>query len=610
MSAGELISDVFGALGTVMWGPWTFFVLVGAGLLFTLWSKAIQYRALTHGVQVVRGAYDNPNDPGAINHFQALAAALSGTVGLGNIGGVALAIGIGGPGALFWMWIVGLLGMALKTVEVTLALMYRNTDDPQNPHGGAMWVIEKTLGRRGKFGRVGARALGSFFCVTLLTSTVTGGNLFQSWNVAALTEQYFQVPPVATSIVIAVVVGMVIVGGIKRIGHVAGRIVPFMVAMYILAALAVIFTNLGDIPALLALIVRSAFAPTEAGGAFVGAGAYFAFTIGLKRALFSNEAGQGTAPIAHSAARTEYAAREGVVAGLGPFIDTILICTLTALVILSTNTWNRAPEGMLSGTVSLQRAAEWRWDVDGPIQVEALPELPGGDAWMPGNTFYMLGKAVGARRDAGNRSNRVRIAGEIAIAERARPEAGLDVGDSYIAWSPVILERSRWTQTPERIEMGDAGVWRTYAGAPLTAYAFDRAFPGLGKWLITLAAWLFAISTMISWSYYGEQGTIYLFGERWVLPYKLAFIGVAAFAPFAAGTGRELGNIIDFGTGAMLWGNLPIVLALGYLAVRSLKDYFARVDAGEIRPHATGSIVDIVEDRDAPPTPNDEPSGR
>src|SRR5690606_4652621 len=195
---------------------------------------------------VIRGKYDDKRDPGAINHFQALSAALSATVGLGNIAGVALAVMLGGPGAVFWMWMVGLFGMAIKTTEVTLSMLYRNTDDPENPHGGPMFVAAKAFKERG-LGGLG-KAIGGIFVITLLISTVTGGNMFQSWNVADITHSYFGVPQIAVGIILAVVVGLVIIGGIRRIGAVAGRLVPFMCVFYLLAALYVVLLSIGLVP--------------------------------------------------------------------------------------------------------------------------------------------------------------------------------------------------------------------------------------------------------------------------------------------------------------------------------------------------------------------------
>lgn len=314
-----------------LWHNAVLFLVLGTGIVFTLWTRFSQFRSLTHGLHVLRGRYDNPADPGAINHFQALSAALSATVGLGNIGGVALAISLGGPGAVFWMWVVGFFGMALKTTEVTLAMLYRNTTDPDNPHGGAMWVISKALADGPPWRQKLGKLIGGLFCVTLLVTTVTGGNMFQAWNVGNMTELYFDVPGIFAGIALAIIVGLVILGGIHRIGRVAAALVPFMITIYFAAAVYVLAMDAGEIPAMFGLIFRSAFSPTEASGAFIGGTMGYAFLYGMKRAIFSNEAGQGTSPIAHSAAKTSEPVRESVVAGLEPFIDTIVTCTVTAL---------------------------------------------------------------------------------------------------------------------------------------------------------------------------------------------------------------------------------------------------------------------------------------
>ena len=336
------VSALLATMNSVLWHEYVLYAIFCTGILFTVWSGFCQYRALTHGPSVLRGSYDNPDDPGAINHFQALSAALSATVGLGNIGGVALAIALGGPGAVFWMWVIGLLGMAIKLTEVTLSMLYRNTDDPDNPHGGPMWAAHKILAKRG-LPRLG-RTIGVIFCVCLLVSTTTGGNMFQAWNVGELTKEYFSIPSWISGIVLAIIVGTVIIGGIKRIGKVTATLVPLMVALYLAAGFYVLAVNIAEIPAVFVLIVKAAFVPTEAAGAFIGGTAASAFLFGLKRAAFSNEAGQGSSPIAHSAAKTDEPVREGIVAGLEPFIDTLVVCTFTALIILSTGIWNRAPD--------------------------------------------------------------------------------------------------------------------------------------------------------------------------------------------------------------------------------------------------------------------------
>ena len=247
------------------------------------------------------------------------------------------------------MWLIGLVGMALKTTEVSLSMLYRNTDDPENPRGGPMWVAKFGFQELGGFWPKIAGTVGGIFCVTVLISAVTGGNMFQSWNVAEVTYDYFGVPKIMTGVILAVVVGAVIIGGIKRIGAVAGRMVPLMCGLYLVAGLVVIFLNLGQVPAMFGLIFKSAFSATEAGGAFLGGTFGYTFLWGMKRALFSNEAGQGSAPIAHAAAKTDEPIREGILAGLGPFIDTIVVCTVTALVILLSGTWNRAPEATFIG---------------------------------------------------------------------------------------------------------------------------------------------------------------------------------------------------------------------------------------------------------------------
>lgn len=575
------IMEFVGWFNGWVWGPWTLYILLGAGILFTLWTRFSQFRVLTHGVQVARGVYDNPSDPGAINHFQALSAALSATIGLGNIGGVAVAISLGGPGALVWMWVVGFLGMALKTVEITLTMMYRNTDDPDDPHGGAMWVIEKTLGARGGGAAVAARVIGTVFSVTLIIMTIAGGNMFQTWNVADLTLTYFGVPKVATGIVLAIIVGLVIIGGIKRIGRVAARLVPVMCVLYLLAGLAVLAVHVQDIPAMFALIFSSAFGATEATGAFLGGSMGFAFQQGMKRALFSNEAGLGSAPIAHAAAKTAEPAREGIVGGMGPFIDTLCICTLTALVIIATGAWNRGPVGPLDGPVSLQNGL-----LVAPTNIDALPELPVTESWQPNTQIFLLVEVPG--ENDSTPPTRARVFGTIQADANGRP--------SEIAWDQPP-QNATWTLDENQEPI--LGVFRDYVGATLTGHAFDNAFPGLGKYLVTLAAWMFAISTMISWSYYGEQGMIYMLGKRSVLPYKFAYLVLAVIGAFLVQNSTELADLQDFGTGGMLLANMIIVLSMGGLAVHCLDQYWEHLRRGDFHPHKKPPLEDVLSGKDS-----------
>jgi alanine or glycine:cation symporter, AGCS family len=568
------LDTILTTLNSILWHDSVLLILLGTGVVFTIWSGFGQYRALTHGVTVVRGTYDDPNDPGAINHFQALSAALSATVGLGNIGGVALAIALGGPGAVFWMWVVGLFGMAIKLTEVTLSMLYRNTEDPDNPHGGPMWVVSKGLARLNpKLAPLG-KFVGGVFCITLLVSTVTGGNMFQAWNVGEITEVYFGVPSVAAGIILALLVGMVIIGGIKRIGAVAGRLVPIMVALYLLAGTYVLIISAGQIPEMLALIFKSAFAPQELSGAFIGGTAGYAFLFGMKRALFSNEAGQGSSPIAHSAAKTDEPVREALVAGLEPFIDTLVVCTFTALVILTTGVWNRSAEAHFSTPPAVVETDTGVWSI------EATP-APGRTVgqWLAGESVFLIVEAE-ANQQSGNNAHRL---------------PGTIVDQNGV----LMIEWASFTGGT-RPQIGDTGIYAIYVGATLTAKAFDSVTPGLGKWLVTLAVWLFAVSTMISWSYYGEQGIVYLFGDRMVLPYKVIYCAliIVATAGFIE-TDADLDNLTGVGTGVMLFANIPIMWLFGYQAMRAYHEYIARLKDGRLGPgHPAPSIEDLISGRD------------
>jgi alanine or glycine:cation symporter, AGCS family len=564
------LSSTLASINALLWNETWLFVIVGTGLLFTLWSGFSQYRALTHGPAVVRGVYDDPDDPGAINHFQALSAALSGTVGLGNIGGVALAIALGGPGAIFWMWVVGLLGMAIKLTEVTLSMLYRNTDDPENPHGGPMWVADKALARISPKHAWLGKIIAVIFCVCLLMSASTGGNMFQAWNIAEVTREYFGVPGWISGVTVAAVVAAVIIGGIKRIGRVAGILVPFMVALYLMTGIYVLILNVSDIPGMLLMIVANAFTPTEAAGAFVGGTAASAFLFGMKRAVFSNEAGQGSSPMAHSAVKTDEPVREGLVAGLEPFIDTIVVCTFTALIILATGMWNRAPDVSLPGTLEPVRT--------GPGWQFPETRAPAGE-WQPGEVVSLV---VHAGENAATGQNLHRINGVVTAAG----------GDYVINWSafPGSVEPSI---------VGD-GLYKSYVGATLTAKALDTVHAGLGKWLITVASWLFGISTIIAWAYYGEQGIAYLAGPRGIFPFKLYYCSLIVLATLGhIQTATDLDNVTGVGLGVMMWANIPITLIFGYQAMKAYKEYVGRLKTGQMRPdHPAPSLDDLLSGRD------------
>jgi len=453
-------------------------------------------------------------------------------------------------------------------------MLYRNTEDPDNPHGGPMWVVSQGLAAKAAGLRNVGKAIAVVFCITALISTATGGNMFQAWNTGEITELYFGIPSVASGIVLAILVSMVIIGGIKRIGAVTSRLVPIMLALYLLAGLYVIGVNIDQVPEMFRLIFRAAFSPVEASGAFIGGTMGYAFLFGMKRALFSNEAGQGTSPMAHSAAKTDEPVREGIVAGLEPFIDTIVVCTLTSLVILSTGIWQRESVADLPGTSQILEVADG-WTLETAV-------VPTGQAaeWISGESVFVILSAHD-NPSSGNRLHR--LYGTAMI--------GSD-GQAFIEWD--VLE------SPERPRVDDPGIYKSYVGATLTARAFDSVLPGLGKWLVTISVWLFALSTMISWSYYGEQATIYLFGEKGVLPYKAVFCSLAIVATLGfIETDAHLDNLTGFGTGVMLVVNVPIMWLFGRQAMLAYKNYVSRLKTGRMGPgHSPPSLEDLISGRD------------
>src|SRR5690554_3926389 len=346
----EFLSNLIDDLANFVYGgpevggevlPVIVVALLGTGLFLTLRLGFVQLRHFAHGVGVTTGKYDDPDEPGDVPHFQALTTALSATVGIGNIAGVAIALHWGGPGALFWMWVTALLGMAVKYSEVTLAQHYRVVEFPDRDakawegsvSGGPMYYIEKGLGPKWK-------PMAVFFAGALMVTSFLTGNAVQANTVADVVNTEFGLPVWITGLVTATIVALVIIGGIERIGKVTGVLAPAMALIYVVGALAIIFANIADVPAAFALIFSEAFNPS-AGVAGTGAGVFLlTLMLGVRRGLFSNEAGQGSAPIAHAAAKTDEPVSEGVVALLEPFIDTLVICTMTGLVIITTGVWN------------------------------------------------------------------------------------------------------------------------------------------------------------------------------------------------------------------------------------------------------------------------------
>ena len=322
----NLLNDISG----FVWGPVTIILLVGTGLFISFFLKLVQFRHFTYAWKLISGKYDNPDDEGEVTHFQALSTALSATIGTGNIAGVGTAVALGGPGAIFWMWVTAVFGMGLKYAECLLSLNFRIIHEDGTTGGGPMYYLEHGLKQKW---------LGIAFAVFAAIASFGIGNMVQANSVAEPLLDTFGVPKLVTGIAIAVLCFLVIIGGVKRIGAVSSKIVPFMAVFYIVGALIVIFSSIGEVPAAFAMIFQDAFSGTAANGGFVGAGIAQAIRFGVARGVFSNEAGLGSAPIAHGAAQTKEPVREGLVAMLGPFIDTLVICTMTGLVIILTGAY-------------------------------------------------------------------------------------------------------------------------------------------------------------------------------------------------------------------------------------------------------------------------------
>ncbi len=349
----DTVESALAALSDFLWGPPLITLIVGGGLFFLFYSRGLPYRYFGHAIQILRGKYDHPHDPGDINHFQALSAALSGTLGLGNIAGVAVAITLGGPGAIFWMWVTAVVGVATKFFTCTLSILYRGPDSLGKLQGGPMYIIREGLGRRWI-------PLAMFFCVAALFGTLPIFQINQLTEAlrdailvpqGVLAEESIGLFNLTFGLAVAAVVAAVVFGGIPRVGYVAARLVPSMVVIYLICAAVILAVNIDQIPGYLAMIFSDAFTGMAVAGGILGA-----MMVGVRQGAFSNEAGIGTEVMAHGAARTREPVREGLVAMLGPMIDTLIVCTCTALVILVTGAW-QVGEGMAGAALTAQAFA-------------------------------------------------------------------------------------------------------------------------------------------------------------------------------------------------------------------------------------------------------------
>jgi AGCS family alanine or glycine:cation symporter len=503
----EFLLKVDGMIGG---SSWFVYLLLGVGLFFTIYLRFPQIRYFRHAIKCVSGRFDKHTDQGDTSHFQALSTALSGTIGTGNIAGVAFAIHLGGPAALFWMLMTALIGMCTKFVEVTLSHKYRDFTENGQVSGGPMYYMKKRLNIKLKNGRMikTGYVLGAFFAAATVISSFGTGNLPQINSIANSIYATFGIKQIITGAVLAVILAFVIIGGIKRIAKVSSRLVPGMALIYFVGVILIILSNIENVLPSLGSIFSNVFTGTAAAGGFLGAGFAFAFNRGVNRGLFSNEAGQGSAPIAHSAARAHEPVSEGMVAILEPFIDTVIICMLTGLAILSSGVWkDKVPNTFQMADL---KVLERVYDQERPADIGKLADyLNRRDTitLFSGNLEVADGVITNNLSLLHSRS----LAEDVTVKTGGKPFSGtLSVSNGSIVAPPAGLAMEGKS---------------LLHSAPLTTEAFKKTWMGdFGKYIVSIGLLLFAFSTAIAWSYYGDRAMTYLFGTKSVIWYRIVYV--------------------------------------------------------------------------------------
>ena len=497
-------------------GSSTWFVplLLGTGIFFTFYLRFPQIRYFSFALKVVRGKFDKKDDQGDTSHFQALTTALSGTVGTGNIAGVAFAIHLGGPAALFWMLATAMVGMTTKFVEVTLSHKYREKISDGSMSGGPMYFMKNADFRL--FGnKVNLKWVGILFAFATVLSSFGTGSLPQINSISNSMFSSFGIDKMLTGGILAILLGIVIIGGIKRIASITEKLVPFMAVVYIIGAFSVIIFNYQNIIPSFISIFSEVFSGSAAVGGFLGASISFAISRGVNRGLYSNEAGQGSAPIAHASAKTNEPVSEGLVAILEPFIDTIIICTITGLVLLSSGVWNEKHENTFAKAdlIFLDKV----YSEDNQDDVQGLFNYLNGNSDIPmyeGNLEINNGKYSTDISILHARS----LAEDILFYDNNEDifNGNLNIVNGKLQDDVVVKGKS------------------LVHSAPLTAIAFDRGFFGnYGNYIVSIGLLLFAFSTAISWSYYGDRAMTFLFGAGSVLYYRIIYVVGFFVASFA-----------------------------------------------------------------------------
>ncbi len=493
---------------------WFVPLLLGTGIFFTIYLKFPQLRYFTFALKVVRGKFDKKEDQGDTSHFQALTTALSGTVGTGNIAGVAFAIHLGGPAALFWMLVTAIVGMTTKFVEVTLSHKYREKISDGTMSGGPMYFMKNADFRL--FGnKINLKWVGILFAFATVLSSFGTGSLPQINSISNSMLASFGIDKMLTGGILAILLGAVIIGGIKRIAKITEKLVPFMAVIYIIGAFSVILFNYENIIPSFISIFSEVFSGSAAVGGFLGASVAFAISRGVNRGLYSNEAGQGSAPIAHASAKTNEPVSEGLVAILEPFIDTIIICTITGLVLLSSGVWSEKHQNTFAEAdlIVLDRI----YMEENADDIKVLYNYLNGN-----NTINTFDGQI--QVNSGVLSDKLSIIHARSIAEEV-----LFYDNNKNLFSGTISVKAGKIQEDIIVE-GKSLVH----SAPLTAMAFDRGFLGnYGNYIVSIGLLLFAFSTAIAWSYYGDRAMTYLFGSGSVIYYRIVYVIGFFIASFA-----------------------------------------------------------------------------
>jgi AGCS family alanine or glycine:cation symporter len=541
---------------------WFVYFLLGTGIFFTIYLKFPQIRFFKHAVRIVRGKYDKSTDVGDASHFQALATALSGTVGTGNIAGVAFAIHLGGPAALFWMLMTAFLGMTTKFVEVTLSHKYREKDEKGYIAGGPMYYMKNALN---------AKWLAVIFAIATVLSSFGTGSLPQINSIANSMYSSFGLDHIITGAILTVILGFIIIGGIERIAKVSEMLVPFMAIFYFIGALAVIFYNAENIIPSLAAVGNDLFSGSAATGGFLGATISFAFNRGVNRGLFSNEAGQGSAPIAHAAAKAHEPVSEGMVSILEPFIDTIIICMLTGLAVLCSGAWTDKIQNDFQDTDLVVLSSYFDENIPSDKEKlsahikleESIPlfsgELDVQNGVITNNLTLLHSRSVA--EDVLVKNNAELFTGKLKIVNGKLVRDGSDV---LIAGKSLLHS------------------------APLTTEAFKRSpFGEYGKYIVSIGLLLFAFSTAISWSYYGDRAITYLWGAKAVIYYHVVYVIAFFLASFTDTT--IIWTLSGITIALMTVPNLVGILLLHKDMKKTLKQYWIDFRKEHPNDKASGS---------------------